>query len=168
MKITPVVTDSRNPWPESGPSWMVSEGDRHVTHEITLAEALGMDPLGGAESEADKHRLVAVNHLRNALFSALRDGMPAEALITEEGDQSAFSRNSRLAAQSYRQLIDRPSHEWEAGLSPVEMGINNAILAARVYKHRFAGPRSETDRWWAVVIRKLDEALAISEARCHG
>lgn len=166
MKITPVPLDANNPRPEHGPSWMVSEGDRNVVHEVTLADALGLSdpPAGGI----DQHRLVALNTLRSALLATLSDGMPANALITEPCDQSAFGRNARLAAQCYLRLVDRPSHDWDPGLSPVELGINNAIIAARTYKRRFAGNRSETDRWWAVVIRKLDEAAAISEARCHG
>lgn len=175
MKIQPNprrASSSEDPPKEQGPFWWVSEGDRHVTHQITLAEVLGLsEPKGGA----DQHRVVALNHLRNAIFNVLRDGMPAEAVAPDPysapggsdggGDQCAFGRNARLARQSLAMLCERPSHDWPEGVSPFAELLKTLIAAYRDGKQRLAGKRDEADIWWARVIAQLETALAIAEAR---
>lgn len=175
MKIRPHLrkeSSSEDAPKELGPFWWVSEGDRHVVHQLTLAEVLGLsEPEGGA----DQHRVVALNHLRNAIFNVLRDGMPAEAVAPDPysapggsdggGDQCAFTRNSRLARQSLASLCERPSFDWPTGYSPFVAMLQALIDAFRDGKQRLAGKRDDHDRWWAIVISKLDEALAIAEAR---
>lgn len=175
MQIRPNLrreSGSQDPPKELGPFWWVSESDRHVMHQITLAEVLGLsEPEGGS----DQHRVVALNYLRNAIFNVLRDGMPAEAIAPDEysapggsdggGDQCAFGRNARLARQSLAMLCERPSFDWPVNVSPFTWSLQVLVTAFRDGKQRLAGKRDEADVWWARVIAQLETALAVAEAR---
>jgi hypothetical protein len=179
MKIRPyephLHDEGRTP-PTEGIAWWVHEGDRHVSHVITLDEVLGLE----VQPDDDPHRQVARNALRSRLAEVLLEGLDPEVLadhvvwdreallaryraerdVTPDETEPwrRFDLNHRLAHFAFRRLGRRPGHEWAPGLSPIALAVD---CATGMVDDRKPGDRSVKDRWYALVRTELQKLLSI-------
>lgn len=163
MKIRPYDEDRDGYLGDSAESkvaWSVRSEDVYKVCIVTLSDVLGI-----SDREFDKDGIRAVNMVRALLFDALSAGMTPGALPPDGKDLTDFEKAACLSSQTFQRLTDYPSHEWtsrnhgEHAFSPVEIGLNNVILAAQRYRHRF--DRGQTKRWWSVAITELEKVMAI-------